>query len=181
MQNKTNLVESNDFENILKRISHEIAENTDNLCDLVLIGIKSRGDFLAKRISSHLKNLLKADICIGTIDVTFHRDDYRTNLGSPKVGVSEIDFDVSNKDVVLIDDVLYTGRTIRAAMEEVFSYGRPNSIRLGVMVDRGHRELPIKADFVGKNYPTSSNEHIHILINEVDNEDLIYLESDQDA
>ena len=110
--------------------------------------------------------------------MTFHRDDYRTNLGSPKVGISDIDFDVNEKDVILIDDVLYTGRTIRAAMDEIFTYGRPNSIHLAVLVDRGHRELPIKAEFVGKNFPTSDNEHIHVHVEEIDKEDLIFLETE---
>ena len=107
--------------------------------------------------------------------MTFYRDDFKTNLGSPKVGPSNINFDVTGKNIILIDDVLYTGRTIRAAMDEVFAYGRPASIKLGVLVDRGHRELPIKADFVGKNYPTSFNEHIHVHLKEEDGEDSILL------
>ena len=109
------------------------------------------------------------------MDVTFYRDDFRTNVGSPQVGPSDIKFDVSDKHIILIDDVLYTGRTIRAAMDEIFSYGRPASIQLGVLVDRGHRELPIKTDFVGKNYPTSINEHIHVHIKEVDGKDEVLL------
>ena len=107
--------------------------------------------------------------------MTFHRDDFLTNLGSPEVGVTKINFDVNGKDIILIDDVLYTGRTIRAAMDEIFSFGRPHRIRLAVVVDRGHRELPIKADFVGKNLPTSNNEHIHVHIKEVDKNDSIFM------
>ena len=161
---KTDLIDSKGILNLIKRISHEILESSREKENLVLIGIKSRGDFIAKRISKQINKIIDNQISIGTIDVTFHRDDYRTNLGSPEVGVSDI------------NDVLYTGRTIRAAMEEIFSYGRPRSIRLAVVVDRGHRELPIKADFVGKNFPTSDNEHIYVLIKEVDEQDLIYLE-----
>ena len=173
---KTDLIDSKGILNLIKRISHEILESSREKENLVLIGIKSRGDFIAKRISKQINKIIDNQISIGTIDVTFHRDDYRTNLGSPEVGVSDINFDINDKDVILIDDVLYTGRTIRAAMEEIFSYGRPRSIRLAVVVDRGHRELPIKADFVGKNFPTSDNEHIYVLIKEVDEQDLIYLE-----
>jgi len=173
---KTNLIDSNGISNLIKRISHEIVESSNSLDNLAIIGIKSRGDFIAKRIVNQIKDFTSVTISLGTIDVTFHRDDYRTNLGSPKVGVSDINFDVNNMDIILIDDVLYTGRTIRAAMEDVFSYGRPSSIHLAVLVDRGHRELPIKAKFVGKNFPTAEDEHIHVLIEEIDNEDLIYLE-----
>ena len=174
----TKLVQANEISKIIKRISHEIIESTTNSSNLALVGIKSRGDFIANRVANEISKNSNHDYCLGTIDVTFHRDDYRTNLGSPEVGVSDIKFDVNKKDIILIDDVLYTGRTIRAAMDEIFSYGRPNSIRLAVLVDRGHRELPIKADFVGKNFPTSNNEHIHVHIEEIDKEDLIYLEKD---
>ena len=179
MANKrTELVNSSDISNLIKRISHEILESSGDLDNLAIIGIKSRGDFIAKRIADQINKIANNEFSLGTIDVTFHRDDYRTNLGSPKVGVSDINFDVNGKDIVLIDDVLYTGRTIRAAMDEIFTYGRPNSIRLAVMVDRGHRELPIKAEFVGKNFPTADDEHIYVLIKEMDSEDLIYLEKE---
>ena len=112
---------------------------------------------------------------LGTLDVTFYRDDFRTNLGSPKIGASNILFEIEEKTVILIDDVLYTGRTIRAAMDEIFTYGRPSSIQLGVLVDRGHRELPIRADYVCKNYPTSIDEHIHVHLEDVDDEDAVLL------
>ena len=178
MTNQKNLVGSEEISNLIKRISHEIIESSTDINNLAIIGIKSRGDFIAKRISSIINKISNNEFSVGTIDVTFHRDDYRTNLGSPKVGISHINFDIDGKDIILIDDVLYTGRTIRAAMDEIFSYGRPNSIRLAVIVDRGHRELPIKAEFVGKNFPTSNNEHIHVLVKEIDGEDLIYLDEE---
>jgi len=162
----------------ITRLCHEIIENNGNCSDVVLIGIHNRGVPLSERIHRKIYELIGTELHKGSLDITFHRDDYRTNLGSPEVGVSDIKFDVNKKDIILIDDVLYTGRTIRAAMDEIFSYGRPNSIRLAVLVDRGHRELPIKADFVGKNFPTSNNEHIHVHIEEIDKEDLIYLEKD---
>ena len=175
---KTNLVDSSGISNLIKRISHEILESSSDKTNLVIIGIKSRGDFIARRIAEQINQISSSEFPVGTIDVTFHRDDYQTNLGSPEVGISDINFDINGKDIILIADVLYTGRTIRAAMDEIFSYGRPNSIRLAVMVDRGHRELPIKAEFVGKNFPTADNEHIYVLIKEVDDQDSIYLKKE---
>ena len=139
------------------------------------MGIRTRGDIIAKRIVDNIKLINSTTLEYGTLDVTFYRDDFSSNLGSPKVGPSDLNFDVNNKNIVLVDDVLYTGRTIKAAIEEVFSFGRPASIKLCVLVDRGHRELPIKADFVGKNYPTSINEHIHVYIKEVDNDEKVDL------
>ena len=176
---KTTLLDAKCISKLIKRISHEIIESSSNHDNIAVIGIKNRGDYIAKRITRQINDISNVNVSLGTIDVTFHRDDYRTNLGSPEVGVSEINFDVSNRNIILIDDVLYTGRTIRAAMEEIFAYGRPKTIRLAVIVDRGHRELPIKADFVGKNLPTSDNEHIHVQIEEVDGIDLIYMDSEE--
>ena len=179
MRNKiTNLVDSAGISNLIKRISHEILESSNDKANLALIGIQSRGDHIANRIATHINSISKHDISLGTIDVTFHRDDYKTNLGSPEIGVSDIKFDVNHKDIVLIDDVLYTGRTIRAAMDEIFSYGRPNSIHLAVMVDRGHRELPIKAEFVGSKWKNIWLKKIDKTIKEMDSEDLIYLEKE---
>ena len=170
MKNKiTELLDSKDLSSLIKRISHEILESTPQLDDLAIIGIKSRGDHIGERVANQIKEISGKIISIGTIDVTFHRDDYRSNLGSPKIGISEINFNVDNKEIILIDDVLYTGRTVRAAMDEIFSLGRPNRIQLGVLIDRGHRELPIKPNYIGKNYPTSFNEHIHVHLNETDN------------
>ena len=176
----TELLNSKDLSALIKRISHEIVESTNQLDNLAIIGIKSRGDYIAQRIVKQIEDISNESISFGTIDVTFHRDDYRSNLGSPKIGISEINFNVDNREIILIDDVLYTGRTIRAALDEIFSYGRPKRIRLGVLVDRGHREIPIKADFVGKNLPTSDNEHIHVSITEVDGEDKVFLEKESD-
>ena len=165
----------------LTRISHEIIEKNDNIGEIAIVGIRTRGDFLAKRLHAQIEKISGFKIPIGTLDVTFHRDDFRTNLGSPKVGASQILFEVEGKNIILIDDVLYTGRTIRAAMDEVFTYGRPASIQLGILVDRGHKELPIRADYVGKNYPTSMNEHIHVHVEEVDGEDTVLLMEYEDC
>ena len=172
---KAKLAGKKEIERSLTRLAHEIIEKNDDLSQIAIVGIRTRGDFLAKRLHSQIEKLSGLEIPIGTLDVTFHRDDFRTNLGAPKVGASNILFQVDGKNVILIDDVLYTGRTIRAAMDEVFTYGRPASIQLGILIDRGHKELPIRADYVGKNYPTSLNHHIHVHVEEVDGEDAVLL------
>ena len=172
---KAHLQDKNDLNRTLIRISHEIIEKNPDLSQIAIVGIRTRGEIIAQRITQLVEKISNIQIDNGTIDVTFYRDDFKSNLDSPKVGPSDIKFDVSNRNIILIDDVLYTGRTIRAAMDEVFSYGRPASIQLGVLVDRGHRELPIKTDFVGKNYPTSINEHIHVHIKEIDGTDEVLL------
>ena len=179
--NKTTLVDAQGISKLIKRISHEIIESSSNNDRLAVIGIKNRGDFIARRIVDQIKNISNVNVSLGTIDVTFHRDDYRTNLGSPEVGISEIKFNVTDRDLILIDDVLYTGRTIRAAMEEIFTYGRPERIRLAVIVDRGHRELPISPDYIGKNIPTSHDEKIRVLISEIDGSDGVEIEWIQKA
>ena len=142
---------------------------------MVLIGIRTRGAYLAQRLHKLIKKYAGISLPLGTLDVTFYRDDFSSNWGSPKVGPSDITFDVNNINIILIDDVLYSGRTIKAAIEEIFSFGRPSSIQLGVLVDRGHRELPIKANFVGKNIPTSEDEHVHVFVKEVDDKEEICL------
>ena len=175
IKNKAILLNANKINRTLVRLAHEIVEKNSNLDELAIIGIRTRGDFIANRIALIIKEITKTEINKGTIDVTFYRDDFKTNLGSPKVGPSNILFNINSKNIILIDDVLYTGRTIRAAMEELFSLGRPSKVQLAVLIDRGHRELPIKADYVGKNYPTSFNEHIHVYLNEIDNNESVEL------
>ena len=172
---KVKLLGKDKIDKILLRLSHEIIENNPNIDNLAIVGIRTRGEIIASRIINNIKILLKKDIKHGTLDVTFHRDDFRTNLGTPKVGPSNIIFDINDLNIILVDDVLYTGRTIRAAMDEIFSFGRPGSIQLCVLVDRGHRELPIKANYIGKNFPTSLKEHVHVCVNEVDGCDEINL------
>ena len=178
---KARLLSQKEIARSLTRLSHEIIEKNGDFSKLAFVGIRTRGEILGQRLHQLVETLTGEEIPFGTLDVTFYRDDFRTNLGSPKVGASNLLFEVDGKNVVLIDDVLYTGRTIRAAMDEIFSYGRPDSIQLGVLVDRGHRELPIRADFVGKNYPTSINEHIHVHVEEIDKEDAVLLMEYQEA
>ena len=172
---KAYLQNENDLKRTLIRISHEIIEQNPDLSLIAIVGIRTRGEIIAQRITQLISKITNTKVDNGTVDVTFYRDDFRNNFDSPKVGPSDIKFDVSGKNIILIDDVLYTGRTIRAAMDEIFSYGRPASIQLGVLVDRGHRELPVRADYVGKNYPTSNNEHIHVKLDDVDEEDSVLL------
>ena len=172
---KAKLLDEQEMSKILTRLSHEIVEDQKSLDSIAIIGIRTRGEIFAKKIVDNIENFYKKKVSFGILDVTFYRDDFSENLGSPKVGPSNITFDVNNKNIILIDDVLYTGRTIRAAMDEMFSFGRPASIKLGVLVDRGHRELPIKADYIGRNLPTSNNEHIHVSVNEIDGKDEVTL------
>lgn len=152
----------------LKRIAHEIIEKnkgTDNLC---LIGIKSRGVPLAKTIAKNINNIENCNLPVGELDINHYRDDLSEVCETPSVSTSIIPFDITGKDIILVDDVLFTGRTVRAAIEAIFSMGRPSSIQLAILVDRGHRELPFRADFVGKNVPTSTSEHISVNILEYD-------------
>ena len=159
----------------MARIAHEILEKNKGSKNLVLMGMRTRGEFLAKRIQQKLKLIDDTDIPFGVLDVTLYRDDFRTRIKQPEVSVSDITFDINEKDIILIDDVLYTGRTVRSAMNAIMDLGRPASIQLCILVDRGHRELPIRADYVGKNVPTSQNEEIKVRMSEVDEEDAIYL------
>ena len=170
---KNIILNAKQIENAITRLSHEIIEKnkiTDNLC---IVGIRSRGDIISGRIVNKINKIYNKKIKSGYIDVTFYRDDFLSNLGSHKIGPSNINFDINKLHVILIDDVLFTGRTIRAAMDELFSFGRPNSIQLGVLVDRGHRQLPIKANYIGKNIPTSIDEIVHVYIHEVDKKEQV--------
>lgn len=155
----------------LTRIAHEILERNPGIPVPALVGIHSRGAFLANRLHGILEELLGADVPLGDLDIGFYRDDVATRPEAPVLHASHIDFDVTGLTVVIVDDVLFTGRTVRAAIEALFAYGRPNRVQLAVLADRGHRELPIRPDYVGKNLPTSAAEHVYVRLRELDGVD----------
>ncbi len=175
MKIKAAIIDSKGLMRTITRLSHEILEKNRGAKNLVLIGIRTRGEFLAKRIKEKILEIENIDLPLGILDATLYRDDFRTRMKQPKISVTEINFDISGKDIILIDDVLYTGRTVRAALDALMDLGRPGSIQLCVLVDRGHREMPIKPDFVGKNIPTSINEEVKVKMTEIDEEDSVYL------
>ena len=167
-------------ERSITRISHEIIERNNNIKEMALIGIHKRGVPLARRIQKIINDISGSKINLGSLDITFHRDDYRERLLVPEIKGTDIKFTIDGKVVILIDDVLYTGRTVRASLDELNSFGRASKVQLAVLVDRGHRELPIKADFIGKNIPTHEGEHVDVLLKETDDEDMVILIMDED-
>lgn len=160
----------------ITRISHEIIERNKGIENIVLIGIKTRGVPVASRIADKIENIEGQRVEIGEMDITLYRDDLSKKQIDPVVNSTKIDFDITDKTVVLVDDVLYTGRTVRSALNALMDVGRPKAIQLAVLVDRGHRELPIRADYVGKNVPTSKTEIISVKLNECDAEDSVTIE-----
>ncbi len=162
------IMNKRDIDRTLLRISHEIIEKNKGVQDLGIIGIKTRGEFLARRISENIYNIEKRSIPVGVLDITLYRDDLRQKQPNAIVMKTEIPFQILDKKILLVDDVLYTGRTIRAAMDAIVDMGRPKCIQLVVLIDRGHRELPIRADYVGKNVPTSHRELVKVKLEEID-------------
>ena len=172
---KSVLVDAAGFNRTITRLAHEIIERNRGTERLGLVGMQTRGVFLAQRLAKKIEEIEKIALPVGVLDVTMYRDDYRTTLKQPAVQVTAIPFDLYDMNVVLVDDVLYTGRTVRAALDALMDFGRPRRIQLAVLVDRGHRELPVKPDFVGKNVPTSINEEVRVQMQEVDGEDAVLL------
>ncbi|MCK5455665.1 MAG: bifunctional pyr operon transcriptional regulator/uracil phosphoribosyltransferase PyrR [Melioribacteraceae bacterium] len=172
---KAKIIDESGLNRTITRLAHEILERNKGSKNIVLIGMRTRGEFVAKRILDKIIEIDNSTPELGILDATLYRDDFRTRLKQPEVSVTNITFDITDKDVVLIDDVLYTGRTTRAALDAVMDLGRPSSIQFCVLVDRGHREMPIIVDFVGKNIPTSINEEVKVKMNEIDDEDAVYL------
>tara|TARA_B100001142_G_scaffold257929_1_gene259686 strand:+ start:679 stop:1233 length:555 start_codon:yes stop_codon:yes gene_type:complete len=171
----TRILDSSDINRKIIRISHEIIEKNTDVDNIFLIGILSRGEPLAQRIRSHIEKITSKKIQVGSLDITFHRDDFRQRLVVPQVKATSINGDINDKILILVDDVLYTGRTIRAALDELNSFGRPSKIQLAVLVDRGHREVPVKADYIGANIPTHEGEHIKVELEEIDKNDSVSL------
>lgn len=175
LNEKSQVLDQAGIQRVVTRITHEIVERNKGTDDLVLIGLRSRGVDLARRIARELKLIEGTDVPVGALDVTLYRDDLDKVGPQPVVRKTEIPFAINEKRVVLVDDVLYTGRTIRAALDSLIDLGRPRLIQLAVLVDRGHRELPIRADYVGKNVPTSRQEQVQVLLTEEDGVDKVVI------
>ena len=175
MKIKKELIDSAAMSRAITRIAHEILEKNKGTDDLVLIGIRTRGVPLAERLAAKIEEIEGIKLQTGILDITLYRDDLSTVAQQPIVHRTEIPFDITGKKVVLVDDVLYTGRTVRAALDALIDLGRPLQIQLAIMIDRGHRELPIRADFVGKNLPTSKDEVVDVNFEEIDEKDAVLL------
>lgn len=174
MKEKT-ILSSKDLERKTIRIVHEILEDNNDNKDIAIIGIKTRGEYLGRRIVEKLNSIEKMEIPFGTLDITLYRDDLRNNLALPELKETNIPFNVENKTIILVDDVLFTGRTIRAAIDAIMDFGRPANIKLAVLVDRGLRELPIQADYIGLSIETISSQKIKVFLKEKDKKDKVVL------
>ena len=173
---KANILTKEEITRAVTRISHEILERNKGSKDLAIIGIRTRGYVLAERIMEEISQIDGARLPVGALDITLYRDDLSVISEQPVIHKTEIDFDIEGKMIILVDDVLYTGRTIRCALDALIDFGRPRSIQLAILVDRGHRELPIRADYVGKNLPTSQKELVQVKLEEIDGEDIVFIE-----
>ena len=173
MEFKAALLDEKAIERALVRIAHEIVEKNKGVQDLVLVGIKRRGVPLAERIRENILNFEDVSLPVASVDITLYRDDLEEDYESPQIKNDVIEVSIKDKKVVLVDDVLFTGRTVRAALDAITANGRPRSIQLAVLIDRGHRELPIRADYVGKNVPTSRNEMIKVMLEEIDGKNAV--------
>jgi pyrimidine operon attenuation protein/uracil phosphoribosyltransferase len=172
---KRQLLSAEEISRTLQRLAHEIMEKSGETKDLALIGVRRRGVPLSQRLARIMKESARVEVPVGTLDITLYRDDLSTVAHQPVVQSTEIEFQVDDRDIVLVDDVLYTGRTVRAAMNGLFDLGRPRRIRLCVLIDRGHRELPVEASFVGRHVQTSDTEIVECRLQEVDNEERVML------
>lgn len=172
---KQTVIDAKGFVRTVNRLAHEILERNKGAETIGIVGIRTRGDFLARRIAHKITEMEKFPVPIGSLDITLYRDDLRGKINQPQLKTTDILYDITQKNIILVDDVLYTGRTVRSALNALMDIGRPASIQLAVLIDRGHRQLPIKADFVGKNIPTSFEQQIQVMMSEVDGEDAVHL------
>ena len=180
MSTANQLVDDKGFSRTVHRLSHEIVERNRGAESIGIVGIRTRGEFLARRIAAAIGAMEDCTVPIGSLDITLYRDDLRGKLAQPQLKTTDILYDIRDKNIILVDDVLFTGRTVRSALNALMDLGRPASIQLAVFVDRGHRELPIKADFVGKNVPTAAEDEVSVLMTEVDGRDGVVLISHQE-
>lgn len=175
MNIKAQLLDEKGIERAIVRIAHEIIEKNKGVENIVLVGIRTRGLPIAKRLADCIESFEGVKVPIDEVDITLYRDDLTEKFEQPSVSSTDIRMDIRNKTLILVDDVLFTGRTVRAAIEAIIKKGRPRAIQLAVLVDRGHRELPIRADYVGKNVPTSVSEIVHVMLSETDGENKIVI------
>ncbi len=176
---RVKVMEEPDIRRAIQRISHEIVERNKGAEDVVVVGIRTRGVPLSIRVAEAVSRIEGVEVPVGRLDITLYRDDLHT-MSQPVVRETHLPGDIEGKNVVIVDDVLYTGRSVRAALDAIIDFGRPATIQLAVLVDRGHRELPIRADYVGKNVPTSSSEKVRVALREVDGEDGVFIGYDED-
>ena len=179
MKEKAQVMDAESMRRALVRMAHELLERNKSADHLALVGIRTRGVVLAQRLAKAVADIESVQVPLGTLDITRYRDD-RPQRGAPTVRPTALPFDVAEKTIVLVDDVLYTGRTVRAALDALMDLGRPAGIQLAVLIDRGHRELPIRPDYVGKNLPTSSREHVAVRVQELDGTDAVVIEEPGD-
>lgn len=170
---KASVLDDKGIKRALVRISHEIVEKNKGVEDVVLVGVRRRGEPIAQRISKNIEYFEGVKVPVGSVDITLYRDDLTKKYEQPHMNSEKIDVDIENKVVIIVDDVIYTGRTVRAAIDAIFHQGRPKMIQLAVVVDRGHRELPFRPDYVGKNIPTSKSEMVSVEVAEIDGEDAV--------
>ncbi|MGE5417014.1 MAG: bifunctional pyr operon transcriptional regulator/uracil phosphoribosyltransferase PyrR [Acidobacteriota bacterium] len=173
---KSKIMDEDAIRRAITRIAHEIIERNQGTEDLAIVGIRRRGGPIAERLAAKIQEIEKAKVPVGILDITLYRDDLTTLGPQPEIHRTEVNFNINDKVVVIVDDVLYTGRTVRAALDAIIDLGRPKCIQLAVLVDRGHRELPVKADFVGKNVPTSKKEIVAVRVIEIDGVDEVVIE-----
>lgn len=178
MKKKKTILNDQDFKRIITRMSHEIIEKHKGTKNLALVGIQTRGDFLAKRLADQIRKIEAVILPVGSMDINMYRDDWTKISHQPIVRPSNIPFSVDDMDIILVDDVLFTGRTIRAAMDALMDFGRPSRIELAILIDRGHRELPIQADYQGLSIDTEHQDMINVMVAEHDKQDMVYIEQD---
>ena len=175
MIEKAKILDQAALNRALMRIAHEILERNKGTGDLCLVGIRTRGAYLARRLGDCIRRIENEDVPVGALDITLYRDDLTLIASQPLVHKTEINFDINDKNLVLVDDVLYTGRTVRAALDALIDFGRPKTIQLAVLIDRGHRELPLRADYAGKNIPTADTETVEVKLAECDGKDEVII------
>ncbi len=178
MKKKKTILNDQDFKRIITRMSHEIIEKHKGTKNLALVGIQTRGDFLAKRLADQIQKIEAVTLPVGSMDINMYRDDWTKISHQPIVRPSNIPFSMDDMDIILVDDVLFTGRTIRAAMDALMDFGRPSRIELAILIDRGHRELPIQADYIGLSRDTEHQDMINVMVAEHDKQDMVYIEQD---